>query len=168
LSPPSQWPAIVPIITEERGFGDILLVTKQAGASSDCKHWARQRQIHQNTTEDCKDDLFQQHPFCGKGSVAGADIPTEAVAQVAATQELEQHQQPTGSITPEIELLVRTRVVPPKDGMERSSLIQRAPQPMTLKNNVQSHLLEEQQQMIRYFLPRFTRLICFACWQGED
>ncbi|KAH9538704.1 hypothetical protein CY35_15G019900 [Sphagnum magellanicum] len=93
-----------PIIAEERGFGDILLVTKQAGASSDCKHWARQRQIHQNTTEDCKDDLFQQHPFCGKGSVAGADIPTEAVAQVAATQELEQHQQPTGSITPEIEI----------------------------------------------------------------
>ncbi len=102
MSPPSQWPAIVPITAEERGFGDILLVTKQAGASSDCKHWARQRQIHQNTTEDCKDDLFQQHPFCSKGSVAGADIPTEAVAQVAATQELEQHQQPTGSITPEI------------------------------------------------------------------
>ncbi|CAK9865179.1 unnamed protein product [Sphagnum jensenii] len=62
------------------------------------------RQIHQNTTENCKDDLFQQHPFCSKGSVAGADIPTEAVAQVAATQELEQHQQPTGSITPEIEI----------------------------------------------------------------
>ncbi|CAK9262632.1 unnamed protein product [Sphagnum jensenii] len=62
------------------------------------------RQIHWNTTEDCKDDLFQQHPFCSKGSVAGADIPTEAVAQVAATQELEQHQQPTGSITPEIEI----------------------------------------------------------------
>jgi hypothetical protein len=110
LSPPSQWPAIVPIIAEERRFGDILLVTKQAGASSDCKHWARQRQIHRNTTEDCKNDLFQQHPFCSKGSVAGADIPTEAgadipteaVAQVAATQELEQHQQPTGSITPEI------------------------------------------------------------------
>jgi hypothetical protein len=102
LSSPSQWPAIVPIIAEERGFGDILLVTKPAGASSDCKHWARQRQIHRNTTEDCKDDLFQQHPFCSKGSVAGADIPTEAVAQVEATQELEQHQQPTGSITPEI------------------------------------------------------------------
>ncbi|KAH8939221.1 hypothetical protein BDL97_15G027500 [Sphagnum fallax] len=62
------------------------------------------RQIHRNTTEDCKNDLFQQHPFCSKGSVAGADIPTEAVAQVAATQELEQHQQPTGSITPEIEI----------------------------------------------------------------
>ncbi|CAK9205729.1 unnamed protein product [Sphagnum troendelagicum] len=62
------------------------------------------RQIHRNTTEDCKDDLFQQHPFCSKGSVAGADIPTEAAAQVAATQELEQHQQPTGSITPEIEI----------------------------------------------------------------